>query len=84
VLEAAFGGWPADLDADPVEHFRRKHLASPLGPSLAFLAEVDGLAVGFAAWMPCVFIVGTRLVRALPGVDLGVRPDFRRRGLRPR
>ena len=81
VLTAAFGRWPGDLDADPVEHFRWKHLASPLGPSLAFLAEVDGRAVGFSAWMPCSFTVGTRLVRALRGVDLGVDPSFRGRGV---
>jgi GNAT superfamily N-acetyltransferase len=81
VLTGAFGRWPADLDADPVEHFRWKHLASPLGPSLAFLAEVDGRAVGFAAWMPCALTVGTRAVSALRGVDLGVHPDFRGRGV---
>ena len=81
VLEAAFGRWPADLDVEPVDHFRWKHLASPLGPSLAFLAEVDGRPAGFSAWMPCAFTVGTRLVRALRGVDLGVDPDFRGRGV---
>ncbi len=81
MLDAAFGRWPADLDVDAVEHFRWKHLSSPFGPSLAFLAEVGGLAVGFAAWMPCVFIVGQGLVRALRGVDLGVHPDFRGRGV---
>jgi GNAT superfamily N-acetyltransferase len=81
LLNAAFGRWPGDLDADPVQHFRWKHQASPLGPSLAFLAEIDGRAVGFAAWMPCALTVGTRAVSALRGVDLGVHPDFRGRGV---
>jgi hypothetical protein len=64
-----------------VEFFRWKHFSSPLGRSLAFLAEVGGRAVGFAAWMPCALTVGARTVHALRGVDLGVHPDFRGRGV---
>lgn len=81
-LQAAFGRWPGDVDIrDPGAYFRWKHLENPLGRSLMIVAEADSAVIGFVGWMPCVFTVGDRQVRALRGVDLSVRPAYRGQGV---
>jgi GNAT superfamily N-acetyltransferase len=81
-LQAAFGRWPGDVEVDdPRAYFRWKHLESPLGRSLMIVAEADGGVVGFCGWIPNVFTVGGRELRALRGVDLSVRPGYQGRGI---
>jgi hypothetical protein len=79
-LTAAFGRWPLDVDGvDASEFFRWKHMASPFGPSMLLVAEVDGDVVGFGAWLRWRLRARGQTLEALRGVDFGVHPSYRGR-----
>jgi GNAT superfamily N-acetyltransferase len=82
VLEATFGQWPGDIQSSsPVEFFRWKHMAGPLGPSTLIVADADGAVIGCHAYMPRRLGVSGRLLTTMRGVDLAVHPSYRRRGI---
>jgi GNAT superfamily N-acetyltransferase len=83
LLEVVFGDWPVDIEgATPAEFFRWKHMASPFGASILIVAEnADGAIVGFQAWLRWQLSAGGRVLEAVRGVDLAVRPSHRRRGV---
>lgn len=81
VLEAAMGQWPRDIQGvAPSEFFRWKHMLGPFGPSTLLVAEADGAAVGFVAYMPWRFEASGQILAAMRGVDLAVDPSYRRLG----
>jgi GNAT superfamily N-acetyltransferase len=81
LLEHVFGGWPAPGRGDASEHFGWKHRQSPFGPSVMSVAEVDGAVAGFHALMRWRLHAGDRVVHAVRGTDIAVRPEFRGRGV---
>jgi GNAT superfamily N-acetyltransferase len=82
VLQAAFGRWPRLIESvDPVEFFRWKTAECPFGASVSLVALNDRGVIGFLGQLPWLFRVHGRTVLSTRGVDLGVDPSHRRRGI---
>jgi predicted N-acetyltransferase YhbS len=80
ILTGAFKRWPLDVEGvDGSEFFRWKHMASPFGPSMLLVAEVDGEVVGFGAWLRWRLKAQGQTLEALRGVDMVVHPAYRGR-----
>ncbi|HEV2998227.1 MAG TPA: GNAT family N-acetyltransferase [Solirubrobacteraceae bacterium] len=78
ILQAAFGRWHPDTPGlTPGEFFRWKHNAGPHGPSILLVAEVDGVIIAFAAYMPWRFTARGQTLAAMRGVDLATHPSHR-------
>lgn len=81
LLQAAFGEWPRDVaGVSPAEFFRWKHMASPFGPSISLVAELDHTVIGFVGMFTWRMRVGGRPVSTMRGTDLAVDPNVQRRG----
>lgn len=61
--------------------FEWKHRENPFGPSLVWLALVDGVAVGYRTFLRWELLDGDRIVRAVRAVDTATHPDHRRGGV---
>jgi GNAT superfamily N-acetyltransferase len=82
LLLTAFGRWPGEIRAvEPSEFFRWKHFLCPFGASSMYVAESDGVIVGFEARLPWCFTAGVKLLTASRGTDLAVHPAHRGRGI---
>jgi GNAT superfamily N-acetyltransferase len=82
MLQVAFGRWPRGLDGvGGPEFFAWKHRASPFGPSMLLVAELDGSVVGFVGLMPWRLRFSGQIRQTIRGVDLVVDPSHRRRGV---
>jgi GNAT superfamily N-acetyltransferase len=82
LLRSSFGEWPREMScADPGEFFRWKHVDCPFGGSAMYVAEVDGLVVGFEGRLPWRFLAGGETLLASRGTDLAVHPSYRGRGI---
>ncbi|MGB9183560.1 MAG: GNAT family N-acetyltransferase [Solirubrobacteraceae bacterium] len=82
LLQAAFGGWPSEVEAQrPAELFRWKHMESPFGPSILLVAEASGAVIGFQAWLRWRLRAAGRTFHGLRAVDLAVDAEHRRRGV---
>src|SRR5438094_4564032 len=59
-----------------------KHLESPFGPSVMWIAVDDERVVGFRAFLRWELVgADGRIVRSARAVDTATDPDYRRRGL---
>jgi hypothetical protein len=82
VLQAAFGRWPRLIErVDPVEFFRWKTAECPFGPSVSLVALNHRGVIGFLGQLPWLLRVQGRTVLSARGVDLGIDPSRRRRGI---
>jgi GNAT superfamily N-acetyltransferase len=81
LLRDVFGRWPDAGQGDAAGFFRWKHLENPFGPSVLFVTEVEGAMVGFQALLRWQLRVDGRVVHAVRGADVAVRPEVRRRGV---
>jgi GNAT superfamily N-acetyltransferase len=80
LLGASLGWVPDDQH---VQFFRWKHQQNPFGASPAWVAESDGVLVGFRVLMPWDFVQPGRAepVRAVRAVDTATHPDLQGRGI---
>jgi GNAT superfamily N-acetyltransferase len=82
LLQEVFGVWPKDCkDLSPAEFFRWKHMSGPLGPSTSLVAEADGAVVAYVGCMPWQLSAHGKILKTVRGVDIAVRPEYRRRGI---
>jgi hypothetical protein len=82
VLQAAFGRWPRLAECvDPVEFFRWKTAECPFGASVSLVALNHRGVIGFLGRLPWLLRVQGRTVLSARGVDLGIDPSHRRRGI---
>lgn len=82
VLQGAFGQWPHEVeDVEPAEFFRWKMTECPFGPSISLVALDQGRVIGFLGQLCWRFRVGEQAVLSTRGMDLGVDPAYRRRGV---
>lgn len=79
LLERALAGGPTGRRDDGFFHW--KHHDNPFGPSLAFVAEVEGRVVGFRTFMRWRFRNGRTTVGAVRAVDTATDPDHRGQGI---
>jgi GNAT superfamily N-acetyltransferase len=83
LLEDVFDGWPNhDVESNPLEHWRWKHLDNPLGRSLVLVTESMGEIV--ASNHSCFFRAkaGGGLSLGVVASDLAVDRGHRRKGVR--
>ena len=78
-LMAASLGWLPDDHHGAF--FAWKHEANPFGPSLAWVATVDGSLAGFRTFLRWEFVVGAEVRKAVRAVDTATHPDHRGRGI---
>ncbi len=82
LLRLAFGAWPLGIeDVTPAEFFRWKHFDGSFGPSRTLVAQVDGVVIGFWAFMPWRFTARGELFTTIRSGDLAVDASHRRRGV---
>lgn len=79
LLTDVMGGGPTGRRSD--EFFAWKHERNPFGPSIAFVAEVDGRIVGLHTFMRWRFIRNGRRVEAVRAVDTATHPAYQGRGI---
>ena len=80
LLERALAGGPTGRRSEAF--FRWKHVDNPYGPSLAFVAEVDGRLAGFRTFMRWRFAAdGGRVRHAVRAVDTATDPAFQGQGI---
>lgn len=81
LLLGVFGRWPGGLaGVAPSEFFRWKHKDGVFGRSRLLIAELDGVIVGFTAYMPWRFRTGGKRMISARAVDLAVDGSYRRLG----
>lgn len=79
LLQRALAGGPTGQRE--AAFFRWKHQENPFGPSLAWVAEVDGDLAGFRTFMRWRFRTGYGAVRAVRAVDTATDPAHQGRGI---
>lgn len=72
-------GWTADARHERL--FDWKHRCNPFGPSLAWVAVVDGRIVGLRAFLRWELLWRDRVVLAARAVDTATHPDHRGAGV---
>jgi len=78
LLNSVWGSWPhLDLECEPLDHWRWKHLESPLGRSITALAESENEMIGCFHALPLRIKIGDQIYSSTTGVDFVVHPDFR-------
>ncbi len=78
LLSASLGWVPDDHHA---AFFAWKHTANPFGPSPAWVAERDGLVIGFRAFLRWEFEQPGAVVAAVRAVDTATAPEARGGGV---
>jgi hypothetical protein len=82
LLGLVFGGWPhIDLDCSPLEHWRWKYLANPMGLLTVSVAISGGKVIGCFHNIPLKIKIGEDIFFCHVGADLAVHPDFRNVGV---
>ena len=78
LLSSSLGWLP---DADHRAFFRWKHLANPAGRSAMWVAQANGVLVGFRAMLRWRFVVDGAEVEAVRAVDTATAPEARGLGV---
>jgi hypothetical protein len=82
LLEQAFEEWPRlDMVGSSLDYWRWKHLDNPLGVGTLVLGTSGDGIIGCIHTLPQKFKIWDRVIRGGQGVDAGVNPGVRRRGI---